>query len=144
MDNKDKVRLLIRLARRVPEESPILLQWAEELLDAGTVVTAKNGSGPMDNGSRNRPSAPSSPHFPLAVFIETRTRRIDGILYSDCRVEMNGHSYNSPSQAATAELDYSEDGWRKIKFRDNGDGLVKPIDELRERGLLGRPKRRRR
>lgn len=143
--NHEKARVLIRLARKCPEESSILLSWAEELLQA------PNDEPPVMGTARRR-GAPNAPlaasrmgdlRFPLSIFILARGRRIDGILYSDERVEVNGRPYNSPSDAATTELRYSENGWRKWMYKD-ADGTTRPIDALRRRGLIGSPPVRRR
>ena len=145
MTNHEKARILIRLARKCPEESNILLSWAEELLQE-----PENEQPVM--GTRRRRSTPNTSiaasrsddlRFPLSIFILARGRRIDGILYSDERVEVNGRPYNSPSDAATTELGYSENGWRKWMYEEP-DGTKRPIDALRRRGLIGSPVVRRR
>ena len=143
--NHEKARVLVRLARKCPEESSILLSWVEELLQA------PNDEPPVVDTPRQH-SAPNSPlaasgdgdlRFPLSIFILTKGRRIDGILYSDGPVEVNGRRYNSPSTAATTELGYSENGWRKWTYKD-AHGTTQPIDALRRRGLIGSPPVRKR
>ncbi len=141
MDDQDKARILIRLARKCPEESPVLLAWAEELL-----TPSKNGRrSAYSHLSRGTLPEAAATFFPLPIFILTTGRKIDGILHEDCRVEVNGMTHRSVSGAAVAVLGHPEDGWRVWKFRDT-DGRNKPIDVLRRRGLIGSPpvKRRRR
>lgn len=145
MTNHEKARVLIRLARKCPEESNILLSWAEELLEAPDNERPVMGDA-RRRGASNTSLAVSQSgdlRFPLSIFILTRGRRIDGILYSDERVQVNGRPYSSPSDAATTELGYSENGWRKWMYKE-ADGTTRPIDALRRRGLIGSPVVRRR
>ena len=140
--DSDRIQLLIRLARKSPEDSAALLQWAEELL--GASQNGATSGAQVDNLALGPdPHLAADIEFPLQVFIITKTRRVDGVLYSDCTLQVNGTRYGSPSAAATTELGYSEDGWRKWMYKDVR-GSIKPIDVLRRRGLIGSPPVRRR
>jgi hypothetical protein len=124
VDVHDKVSLLVRLARRCPDESNVLLTWAEELLQ-GT------GQVGQHQGIEGAPDVA----FPLSIFIVAKGRRIDGVLYKDCRVQVDGRSYRSPSGAASAELGYLENGWRVWRFQDP-EGKIQAIDLLRRQRLV--------
>ncbi len=139
MDVTQRASLLMRLAQKCPEDRPALLEWAHELLEEEIRRTV----GPLREPSRVDPTTEQPIRFPLRVFIQTRDRRIDGILHRDASVEANGKRYGSISRFASDELGYPENGYRKVQY-ERPDGSFGVIDELRRDGIVGRPLRGRR
>jgi len=124
MDIRDKIRLLIRVAQKCPEESNALLAWANELLD----------DGPRHGALPTRPQDVSEaprPALPFAIFRVYKGRKYDALLLDGWRVEFNGKVYSSPSAAAIGVSGHNENGWITWRYVDAPSGRVLPIDTLR-------------
>jgi len=124
MDVRDKVRLLIRVAQKCPDDSNALLAWAEELL----------GGGAREDGSLARSAdvsqGPRIP-LPLPIFRVYKGRRYDALLLDGWRVELNGTTHPSPSAAANAVSHHSENGLITWRYLDSPSGRVLAIRTLR-------------
>jgi hypothetical protein len=117
MDNKEKVALLIRVAKQIGDETArgALLTWAEELL-------SRSGMPP--------PEPNPDVVYPVSVFARHRGNKYDGQLLKDWKIERNGNLPSSPSAAAGAITGYPVNGWRFWRYI-NQHGQERPIDDIR-------------
>ena len=120
MDNREKAQLLIRLARKNPDERDALLVWTEELLSSNpqrALVQTVQSNGRLQ--------------FPVAIFRVFKHRNNDALLLEGWRVEMDGRTFSSPSAAAVAISGNSVNGWRFWNYK-NPQGRTRIIDDLRQ------------
>ncbi len=124
MDDLEKATLLIRVAKQVGNggDGRALLTWAEELLSGAGAASAK---------AKARTKTEVS--FPVSVFAHHKGKKYDALLLQDCKIQLDGKVYRSPSAAAAAIAGYRYpvNGWRFWRYR-NEKGEERPIDDLRE------------
>jgi hypothetical protein len=124
-DNKDRVRLLLRVATKLsgPSDGPDradILRLADELLSGSRSV--ERAANPRGNGLA----------LPLDIFVTYKHRKYSARLEPGWVVSYEGGRYPTPSAAARAVTGNTVNGWRFWKFADPYSDRHAAIESLRE------------